>query len=56
MRVVVDDPAAVEQKDKADKPGVMSRQKALLEERYDLRNDASPVRSFAESGSAPRSR
>jgi cytochrome c peroxidase len=43
MRVVVDDPAAVEQQDKADKPAVMSRQKALLEHRYDLRNDASPV-------------
>jgi hypothetical protein len=38
-----DDPAAVEQQDKADKPAVMSRQKALLEHRYDLRNDASPV-------------
>src|SRR4029450_1331506 len=43
MRVVVDDPAAVVKKDKTDKPQVMARQKALLESRYDLRNDASGV-------------
>jgi cytochrome c peroxidase len=43
MRVVVDDPTAVEQKDKADKPDVIARQKALLDSRYDVRNDPSGV-------------
>jgi cytochrome c peroxidase len=43
MRVVIDDPAAGVQKDKADKPAVMERQRSLLEQRYDLRNDPSPV-------------
>jgi cytochrome c peroxidase len=44
MPVVVPDPAAAKAKDKADKPAVMTRQRTLLEQRYDLRNDPSTVK------------